>query len=61
MEIQLYLKGINKPLIYLGDRIDILDFNLKGVEYKQIRVFKKVSSKSELIKTELIKRIVEKK
>ncbi|ASW42824.1 hypothetical protein [Clostridium isatidis] len=61
MEIQLYLKGINKPLIYLGDRIDILDFNLKGVEYKQIRVFNKASSKSELIKTELIKRIVEKK
>lgn len=61
MEIQLYLKGINKSLIYLGDRIDILDFNLKGVEYKQIRVFKKVSSKSEIIKTELIKRIVEKK
>jgi len=61
MEVQIFIKGTKEPLIYKGDRIDILDFNLNGVDHKQIRVFKKGRSKSELIKSDLIKKIVERK
>lgn len=61
MEVQIFIKGTNKPLTYTGDRIDILDFNLNGIDHKQIRVFKKGRSKSELIKSDLITKIVENK
>ena len=61
MEVQIFIKGTKEPLIYQGDRIDILYFNLNGVDHKQIRVFKKGRSKSELIKSDLIKKIVERK
>jgi hypothetical protein len=59
MEIALYIKGNKEPIIYKGDRIDILDFTLENVEYKQIRYFKKGFSKSELIKKDLIVKIKE--
>ncbi|WP_300385944.1 hypothetical protein [Clostridium sp.] len=59
MEIAIYIKGNKEPIIYKGDRIDILDFTLENVEYKQIRYFKKGISKSELIKTDLIVKIKE--
>ncbi|ATD55074.1 hypothetical protein [Clostridium chauvoei] len=60
MEIHIGIKGQREPLIYKGDRIDILDFTLNQVEYKQIRVFKGGFSKSELIKKSLIIKIQEK-
>ena len=59
MEIALYIKGNKEPIIYKGDRIDILDFTLENIEYKQIRYFKKGFSKSELIKKDLIVKIKE--
>lgn len=58
MQISIFIKGKKDPLIYEGEKIDIVDFNLNGVEYKQIRCFnKKGSSKSELIVKDLITKI----
>lgn len=54
----MFLKGNNEPVIYKGDRIDVLNFEMNGVKYKQIRYFKKGFSKSELIEDEIINKIV---
>ena len=59
MQVLVYLKGKKEPVIYSGDRIDILDFSMNGVDYKQIRYFRKGFSKSELIESELITRMRE--
>ena len=61
MEIKIFIKGKKEPLIYKGDRIDILDFEMAGIKYKQIRYFRKGFSKSELIENNIIKRVVEDK
>ncbi|AYF53865.1 hypothetical protein G8S49_08370 [Clostridium botulinum C] len=58
MEVKIYLSGQKNPVIYSGDRIDILDFQMNGVKYKQIRYFKKGFSKSELIEVGAIKKIM---
>lgn len=60
MELLVYLRGKREPLTYRGDRIDILDFEMGDVQYKQIRYFRKGFSKSELIEKKLISRIKEK-
>ena len=57
MEIKIIIKGQKEPLIYIGDRIDVLDFTMNNEEYKQIRIFKKGFSKSELISSKLISKI----
>lgn len=54
MKLYVFLKGKKEPVIYEGERIDVVDFNLNGLDYKQIRYFKKGSSKSELILKDLI-------
>lgn len=59
MEIKVYLKEKKEPLTYTGDRIDVLDFQMNGILYKQIRYFRKGFSKSELIDANLIKSIKE--
>ena len=59
MQVLVYLKGKKEPVIYSGDRIDILDFSMNGVDYKQIRYFRKGFSKSELLKSDLVIKIVE--
>lgn len=59
MELLVYLKGKRDPISYKGDRIDVLDFLMDGIEYKQIRYFRKGFSKSELIEKNLINRIRE--
>jgi len=59
MEVIIYIKGNKEPIVYKGDRIDILDFTLENIEYKQIRYFKKGLSKSELIRKDLITKIKE--
>ena len=59
MEIKIFLKGKKEPVIYSGDRIDVLDFEMNGVKYKQIRYFRKGFSKSELIESNLINKIEE--
>ncbi|WP_300349492.1 hypothetical protein [Clostridium sp.] len=61
MEVSIYLKGRRDPVVYSGDRIDVLDFEMNEIKYKQIRYFRKGFSKSELIQADLIKRIQEKK
>ncbi|KEH89884.1 hypothetical protein Z967_03940 [Clostridium novyi A str. 4540] len=61
MELRVYLKGQKEPVIYKGDRIDILDFQMAGIKYKQIRYFRKGFSKSELIENDIIKKILEDK
>ena len=61
MELKIFLKAKREPVIYKGDRIDVLDFQMGGIEYKQIRCFKKGFSKSELIETKLINKIEEAK
>ncbi|KEI07361.1 hypothetical protein Z957_08600 [Clostridium sp. K25] len=58
MEVKIYLSGQKNPVIYSGDRIDILDFQMNGIKYKQIRYFKKGFSKSELIEVGAIKKIM---
>ncbi|SHK24532.1 hypothetical protein [Paramaledivibacter caminithermalis] len=62
MEVQIFVNGKKEPLIYKGDRIDILDFEIDSIKYKQIRYFnlKKGISKSEFVQENLIKKIVEK-
>lgn len=61
MEVKIFVKGKKEPLVYKGDRIDILDFEMDDIKYKQIRYFnfKKGMSKSEFIQKNLINRIVE--
>ncbi len=59
MEIKISLKGKKDFLRFSGDRIDILDFEMSGTEYKQIRIFKKGFSKSEYIDSKLINWIKE--
>ena len=54
MKLYVYLKGKKDPVVYEGEKIDVVDFNLNGLDYKQIRYFKKGSSKSELILKDLI-------
>lgn len=46
MEVSITIKGKREPLVFKGDRIDILDFEMEGKKYKQIRYFKKGFSKS---------------
>ncbi|MBX4259831.1 hypothetical protein LGL08_06765 [Clostridium estertheticum] len=58
MEIHVFLKGSKKAVIYSGDRIDVLDFEMDKVKYKQIRYFRKGFSKSELVEQESINKIV---
>lgn len=60
MEVQIFIKGKKEPLSYKGDRIDILDFEIDNMKYKQIRYFnfKKGMSKSEFVQENLINRIV---
>ncbi|WZL71692.1 hypothetical protein QBE52_11290 [Clostridiaceae bacterium 35-E11] len=59
MEIQVFLKGKKEPIVYKGDRIDILNFEMSGVKYKQIRYFKKGFSKSEFIEEGIVNKIIE--
>ena len=59
MEINVYLKNKKDPIKYTGDRIDVLDFEMDNVKYKQIRYFGKGFSKSELIMSDLIVKIKE--
>ena len=59
MEINVYLKNKKDPIKYTGDRIDVLDFEMDNVKYKQIRYFRKGFSKSELIMSDLIVKINE--
>ena len=59
MEINVYLKNKKDPIKYTGDRIDVLDFEMDNVKYKQIRYFRKGFSKSELIMIDLIVKIKE--
>ena len=60
MEVEVTVKGKKEPLVFKGDRIDILDFEMEGIKYKQIRYFKKGFSKSEYIKSSIITKIKEK-
>ena len=60
MEVAVTVKGKKEPLVFKGDRIDILDFEMEGIKYKQIRYFKKGFSKSEYINSSLITKIKEK-
>lgn len=57
MEVLIYIKGKKEPISYSGDRIDVLDFEMNNIKYKQIRYFKKGFSKSELIDASLITKI----
>ena len=59
MEINVYLKNKKEPIKYTGDRIDVLDFEMDNIKYKQIRYFRKGFSKSELIMSDLIVKIKE--
>lgn len=60
MEVQIFFKGEKEPASYSGERIDVLDFEMNGKKYKQIRYFRKGFSKSELIEDVLINKIVKK-
>lgn len=57
MELHIFLKGKQEPLIFKGDRIDVLDIEMQGTKYKQIRYFKKGFSKSQYIDSKLITRL----
>jgi hypothetical protein len=55
--VHIFLKGQKEPVIYKGDRIDILDFEMNGTKYQQIRYFRKGFSKSELVEATVINKI----
>jgi hypothetical protein len=57
MEVHIFLKGQKEPVVYKGDRIDVLDFEMNGTKYKQIRYFRKGFSKSELVEDTVINKI----
>lgn len=57
----MFLKGKKEPIVYKGDRIDVLKFEMSGVKYKQIRYFRKGFSKSEFVEENIINKIVERK
>lgn len=59
MELHIFLKGKVEPTIFKGERIDVLDINIEGRKYKQIRYFRKGVSKSQYISADLIKKIKE--
>lgn len=59
MELNIYLKGKKEPITFKGDRIDLLEFEMQGIKYKQIRYFRKGFSKSEYIEESLITKIKE--
>lgn len=60
MQVEIFMKSKKEPIVYTADRIDLLDFDMEGIKYKQIRYFRKGFSKSEYIEEALIKRIVKK-
>jgi len=60
MEVHIFLKGNREAVIYKGDRIDVLDFEMNKIKYKQVRYFKNGISKSELVEEESINKIVKK-
>jgi hypothetical protein len=57
MEVRIFLKGQKEPVVYKGDRIDVLDFEMNDTKYKQIRYFRKGFSKSELVEQSVINKI----
>jgi hypothetical protein len=57
MEVHIFLKGQKEPVVFKGDRIDVLDFEMNGTRYKQIRYFRKGFSKSELVERAVINKI----
>lgn len=57
LEVQVFLKGSKEPVVYKGDRIDVLDLELNGVKYKQVRYFRKGFSKSDLIEESAVSKI----
>ncbi|MGL5417000.1 MAG: hypothetical protein ACRDDY_06015 [Clostridium sp.] len=59
MKIKIALKGVREHRIIEAEKIEILDLSLEGTNYKQIRIYKKGSSKSEYIKSDLIQFIKE--
>ena len=59
MELHITVKGQKEPIIFSGDRIDVLDFILEGAKYKQIRYFRRGLSKSQYIAEGLITRMRE--
>lgn len=60
MELHIFLKTEKEPVIYKGDRIDVLDFEMNGTKYKQIRYFRKGFSKSVLVEEDGISKIMKK-
>ncbi|MDO5038253.1 hypothetical protein [Clostridium sp.] len=59
MKAKISIKGQREFLRIEAERIDILDIQLNGVEYKQIRVFDNKGSKSQYIESNLINWIKE--
>lgn len=57
MELHIFLKGKIEPTIFKGERIDVLDIQIEGRAYKQIRYFRKGVSKSQYISVDLIRKI----
>lgn len=59
MEIHIFLKGKKEPIIFTGDRVEVLDFEMNSVKYKQVRRYRKGFSKSEYIQSSLVDNIKE--
>lgn len=59
MKVHIYVKGTKEPKEFEAERIDIKDYNLEGVDYKQVRTFKRGFSKSIYIKASDIVKIKE--
>jgi hypothetical protein len=60
MEVNIFLKDKKEAEVFKGDRIDILDFEMGGVKYKQVRCFRNGFSKSELIESSIIDKVIKK-
>jgi len=58
-KVQVYLKNTKQPTEISGDRIDVLEYQRDGVDYYQIRYFRRGFSKSVYIEKKDVKKVIE--
>ncbi len=58
-KVQVYFKNTKEPTEISGDRVDVLEYERDGVEYYQIRHFRRGFSKSIYIEKREVKKIIE--
>lgn len=60
VKVEIKMNKSKEVIEITGDRVDILDFEMNGVEHYQIRYFRKGFSKSVYIDKKDVKKIIKK-